>query len=42
MPPAGTWRAGGELAGADYGREFKIDPSEGIPAFVTLIYIMKL
>jgi hypothetical protein len=40
VPPARTWRAGGELAGAGLG--FKIDPSESILAFVTLIYIMKL
>jgi len=29
-----------KLAGADYGRGFKIDPAD--PALVTLIYIMKL
>src|SRR5262245_64245695 len=38
---AGTWRAGGEL-GAGHDRRAKTDPSESIPAFVTLIYIMKL
>ena len=32
VPPAGRWRVGGELVGADYGH--------GLP--VTLIYIMKL
>jgi hypothetical protein len=32
VPPAGRWRVGGELAGADYGH--------GLP--LTLIYIMKL
>ena len=41
VPPAGTWRAGGELAGAGYDRGVN-DPWESIPAFVTLIYIMKL
>src|SRR5262249_35421617 len=42
VPPAGTWRAGGELASAGHNRGVKTDPSESIPAFVTLIYIMKL
>jgi hypothetical protein len=42
VPPAGTWRAGGELASAGHDRGIKTDPSESIPAFVTLIYIMKL
>jgi hypothetical protein len=39
VPP---WRAGGELASAGHDRGVKTDPSESIPAFVTLIYIMKL
>ena len=42
VPPAGTWRASGELASAGHDRGVKTDPSESIPAFVTLIYIMKL
>ena len=42
VPPAGTWRAGGELASACHDLEVKTDPWESIPAFVTLIYIMKL
>src|SRR5215831_15909204 len=42
VPPAGTWRAGGELASAGHDRGVKTDPWESIPAFVTLIYIMKL
>jgi len=42
VPPAGTWRAGGELASAGHDRGVKTDPSESIPAFVTLIYIMKM
>ena len=42
VPPAGTWRASGELASAGHARGVKTDPSESIPAFVTLIYIMKL
>jgi hypothetical protein len=40
VPPTGTWRASGELASAGHDRG--TDPSESIPAFVTLIYIMKL
>jgi len=42
VPPAGTWRAGGELASAGHDRGVKTDPWANIPAFVTLIYIMKL
>jgi len=42
VPPAGTWRAGGELASAGHDRGGKTDPSESISASVTLIYIMKL
>jgi hypothetical protein len=42
VPPAGTWRAGGELESAGHDRGVKTDPWESIPAFVTLIYIMKL
>jgi hypothetical protein len=42
VPPAGTWRADGELASAGHDRGGKTDPSESIPASVTLIYIMKL
>src|SRR5262249_13267028 len=33
---------GGGLASAGHDRGVKTDPSESIPAFVTLIYIMKL
>ena len=42
VPPAGAWRAGGELASAGHDRGGETDPSESIPASVTLIYIMKL
>jgi hypothetical protein len=42
VPPAGTGRAGGELAAAGHDRGVKADPWESIPAFVTLIYMMKL
>jgi len=42
LPSTGTWRAGGELASAGHDRRVKTDPCESIPAFVTLIYIMKL
>jgi hypothetical protein len=42
VPSAGTWRAGGELASAGHDHGVKTDPSDSIPAFVTLIYIMKL
>jgi hypothetical protein len=42
VPPAGTGRAGGELAAAGHDRAVKTDPWESIPAFVTLIYIVKL
>src|SRR5262245_23848807 len=42
VPPAGTWRAGGEIASAGHDRGVKTDPWQSIPAFVTLIYIMKL
>src|SRR5262249_52924654 len=42
VPPARTSRAGGELTGAGHDRGVKTDPSESSPAFVTLIYIMKL
>jgi hypothetical protein len=42
VPPAGTGRAGGELAAAGHDRGVRTDPWESIPAFVTLIYIVKL
>ena len=42
VPPARTWRAGGELASAGHDRGVKTDPWGSVPAFVTLIYIMKL
>jgi hypothetical protein len=42
VPPAGTWRPGGELADAGHDRGVNTDPSESIRPFVTLIYIMKL
>jgi hypothetical protein len=42
VPSAGRWRAGGELASAGHDHGVKIDLAESIPAFVTLIYIMKL
>src|SRR6516162_10428300 len=42
VPPAGTGRAGGELASAGHDRGVKTDLWESIPTFVTLIYIMKL
>src|SRR5215831_11536290 len=38
----GLRKAGGEIASAGHDHGVKTDPSESIPAFVTLIYIMKL
>jgi len=42
VPSAGTRGSGGELASAGHGHGVKTDPSDSIPAFLTLIYIMKL
>src|SRR5215813_13308342 len=42
LPSTGTWRAAGELANAGHDRGVKTDPWGSVPAFVTLIYIMKL